>query len=371
MADTNTPNILLLLPDLNDTFNFGAHVENNFTTIDSLMGAVDCTSTSRPTNTYKGQIVYEHDSLRYVQNTGTKASPVWTYMSHMALPVTSGSLPTSGLAAGSQAYLTDIGAMAYYSGGAWHTDNLIVCTSSTRPTGGALQTGSFIYETDTLRMLVYNGSAWVNKAFANFVCTSSTHPASPFQGLEIYETDTGLNAVYNGSNYSYAVSQAAPTVTLGTTTASVTFSGLSTAVNSFLVKWSARCSDANAAEQFKVQLNGASGSSYIWEVNQANNTTVAATTSAGASTFIQIGTVTAASATADYWASGMFTVDNGSASQFPTVQGTAAAFATTTNMWCGVYSGLYAVATTVTSITMFGATGSFVAGSQFSIYGMQ
>ncbi|HEV2346440.1 MAG TPA: hypothetical protein VGS97_20240 [Actinocrinis sp.] len=330
MADTFTPNIGAIIADLNDVFNFGAHVEANFTLFDSLMGAVDCLSTARPTVTYKGQIVYEHDSLRYAQNTGTKASPVWTYMSHAAITGTSSSRPTSGLSA-----------------------------------------GELLFETDTQYLLSYTGSSWRHQSFCNYSVTSSSHPSSVFTGLEIYESDTGLSAVYNGSNFMYQVAQAAPTQTLGTTTASVTFSGLPTGVNAFKVRWSARCSDANAAEQFKVQLNGAVGSSYIWEVNQANNTTVAATTSAGASTFIQMGTVTAASATADYWASGEFTVDNGGASQFPNVQGTAAAFATTTNMWCGVYSGLYAVAGSVTSITMFGATGSFIAGSQFSIYALQ
>lgn len=331
MADTNTPNIGLLLPDLNDTFNFSLHVEANFTTIDSLMGAVDCLSTARPSNTYKGQIIYEHDSLRYAQNTGTKASPTWTYMSHQAMLGTSTSRPTSG-------------------------------TTS----------GELLYETDTAYLLTFALGSWRHQSFSNYTVTSSSHPTSVFTGLEIYETDTGLSAVYNGTAFMYQVAQIAATQTLGSTTASVTFSGLPAGVNAFKVRWSARCSDANAAEQMKLQINGATGSSYIWEVNQANNTTVAATTSAGASTFIQIGTVTAASATADYWASGEFTVDNGiSAAKFPNVQGTAAAFATTTNMWCGVYSGQYVVAGPVTSLTMFGATGSLIANSQFSIYALQ
>ena len=40
----------------------------------------------------------------------------------------------------------------------------IVCTSSTRPSGGALYTGLFIYETDTGLAYVYNGSAFVTVA---------------------------------------------------------------------------------------------------------------------------------------------------------------------------------------------------------------
>lgn len=160
MADTNTPNIGLLLPDLNDTFNFAAHVEANFSTIDGLMGAVQCTTTTRPSNTYAGQIIYESDSKRYVQNTGTKASPVWTYMSHAAMAVTSSTHPTSGLSV-----------------------------------------GEMIYETDTTRLQVYNGSSFEQKAFARFVCTSSTHPASPFTGMEILETDTNNELVWDGSGW--------------------------------------------------------------------------------------------------------------------------------------------------------------------------
>jgi hypothetical protein len=199
VADTNTANLGLLLADLNDTFNFGAHVEANFSTIDALMGAVQCTSSSRPSNTYAGQIIYETDSGRYAQNTGSKASPTWTYMSHAAKTATSGSLPTSGLSTGMLAYLTDLGATAYYSGSAWHTNSLIVATSAARPAGGSLQIGSQIYETDTKRLMVYNGT-WENKSGA-YVCTSSTRPGTAGAGMVIYETDTGRSLVYNGTAY--------------------------------------------------------------------------------------------------------------------------------------------------------------------------
>lgn len=368
MADTNTPNILLLLPDLNDTFNFASHVEANFTTIDALMGAVQCTSTTRPTNTFAGQIIYETDTKRYVQNTGTKGAPTWTYMSHAALACTSGALPAVAKT-GDLVYCTDIGATAYYSGGAWHYSNIIAVSSATRPAGSALQIGTVQYETDTKRLAVYNGTTWDQKAFATYVCTSGTHPASPFQGLEIFETDTGQSAVYNGSGYLYALQQAAATQTLNATTASVTFSGLP-AANGFLVKWSARCSDANVAEMLFLRFNGDSGSNYLWEVNQANNATVAGTSSGAAVAQIQIATTTANSATADYFATGSFVVDPGGTGQYTKANGTASAFATTTNMWSGVYGGQWLSTATVTSITLQGATGSFLAGSQFSIYAL-
>jgi hypothetical protein len=119
MADTNTPNILLLLPDLADPFSFGTHVENNFTTVDSMMGAVQCTSTTRPSNTYAGQIVYETDSHRYAQNVGSKASPVWAYTSHTPLVVTSATRPTVGRTAGLLIFETDTSRILIWDGAAW------------------------------------------------------------------------------------------------------------------------------------------------------------------------------------------------------------------------------------------------------------
>jgi hypothetical protein len=198
MADSNTSNLGLFLPDLNDVVNFATQVEANFSTIDALMGAVQCTSTARPSNTYAGQIIYEIDSGRYAQNVGSKASPSWTYMSHAARNATSGSLPTSGLSQGMLSYLTDVGAVAYYSGTAWHSATIVVGTSASRMTGSALQIGSALYETDTRRLMIWDGTSWTNKS-GSYVCTSTTRPATSGAGLTIYETDTGRTLVYSGS----------------------------------------------------------------------------------------------------------------------------------------------------------------------------
>jgi hypothetical protein len=329
MADTTTANIGLLIADLNDGFNFGTHVEANFTTIDGLMGLVKCTSTSRPTTTYGGQGIFETDTLRVAVNSGTKAAPVWTYISHAAL---------SGTLAG-------------------------------RPTIGRT-VGELYYETDTLRLVVWNGAAWEQKAFANYVCTSSTHPASPFQGLEIYETDTGLSAVYTGSNYAYNLQQIAPTQKLVSNVASVTFN-IPSGLNGVMLTWRARSSSAVTAEMLLMQLNGDTGNDYLWEVDQANNATVAGTTSGAATNKIQIGTVTGNSATALYFSSGQTLIDGVSdTTNYKTAAGIGAAFSTTTNMWSGVYGGQWNSAAAVTSVTIFAQTGNLMTGSQFKAYGL-
>lgn len=335
MADTNTPNILLLLPDLGDTFNFGAHVEANFSTIDGLMGAVQCTSTTRPSNTYAGQNIYETDSKRYVQNTGTKGSPVWTYMSHAALAVTAGTHPTSGLSI-----------------------------------------GELIYETDSTRLQAWNGSTWEQKTFSNFVATSSAHPANPFTGLEIYETDTGLGAVYNGTAYSYAVAQAAPTQILGGTTASISFTGLP-AVNHLEVRWQARTTSGNVSDNMLMRVNSDSGANYgSQDVIGQNTTASAVTTNVNSGSAILVGNCAGGTAPSGYYGAGQINAlgwaKSGSGHQVSVVATAFVAAGTSGgNQIAGVFGGAYNPSATLTSITLLPGTGSFAANSTFSLYAFE
>jgi len=364
MADSNTPNIGLLIADTADVVQYPAHIGNNLTTIDGLMGAVDCTSVTRPTNTYKGQIIYEHDTGRYVQNTRTKAAPVWSYMSHQALVENSSALPTGGLTAGELIYLSDLGALAYYSGSAWHYCTLIVCSSTTRPTGAALQTGTFIYETDTQTLLVWTGSGWAHRSFNNFVCTSSTHPSWAFQGLEIYETDTGLAAVYSGSNYLYGLQQLAPTQSVSAA-ANVTFSGLP-AVNRLLVVWRLRSSTSGTPLGLQIDGDSTSGH-YIW----AKMTARAAATSASGNTGdvnAQIGTV-AGSSTANYFSSGE-TFINGwnSTNGYCNMDSVSSCWDTTSSYWIDKMGSLY-VGTAAAHTSLKIAPGSGTLTGEVTVYG--
>ena len=335
MADTNTPNILLLLPDLGDTFNFSLHVENNFSTIDSLMGMVQCTTTTRPSNTYAGQGVYETDSKRYAQNTGSKATPTWTYMSHAALAVTAATHPTSGLSI-----------------------------------------GELIYETDSTRFQIYNGTSWEQKAYSNFVCTSSAHPASPFTGLEIIETDTGLNAVYSGAAYTYAVSQAAPTQALVATTASVTFTGIP-AVNHLALLWQARTTSANLSDNLLLRLNSDTGSNYGSQDAQGQGSTASAvTTNVNSGTSIFAGVCAGGGATAGYYGGGHIDIlgwGRSASGHQATVVGTSQVAAGTSSgqQIAGVFGGAYNPSATLTSITLLPAAGSFASGSTMSLYSFE
>lgn len=371
MADSLTPNIGALIADPSDVVQYSNHIGNNYTLFDSLMGAVDCLSTARPTVTYKGQIVYERDSKRYAQNIASSAAPSWVYMSHAALSVTSSTRPTSGLSAGGLAYETDTNGLVKYTGSAWNYAAPLAVTSSTRPTT-AVSSGMLIYETDTKRLLASNGSSpvsasWEQKAYANFVTTSSAHPASPFQGLEIYETDSSMSAVYSGSAYQYGVQQVAPTQILGTTVASITFTGIP-AVTRLILSWRVRQS-ASGATDLLMQIDGNTGNNYLWAKVEANAGTAGGSHAGAATSSIKIGVVDGN--TASYFGSGYQVLDGwANATGFMTTTGPYSNFSTTTADWSGNASGQYSGTGPHNSIKIFPLANSFVAGSQFSLHGM-
>jgi len=158
--------------------------------------------------------------------------------------------------------------------------------------------------------------------------------------------------------------------TLGIAAASVTFSSIP-AFNNISLMWKTRSSAAVAAEGFNLRFNGDSGSHYLWQAAQSNNATVTGNTSAGFVSSILVATITGASATASTWFScGEFKVPYANdGTNFLVANGTASAFITSANSYTGTYGGQYNIAASMTSLTLFAATGNLVAGSKFSLYG--
>lgn len=143
-----------------------------------------------------------------------------------------------------------------------------------------------------------------------------------------------------------------------------------TAFNFLKVSWRVRGDQASAAQQLYMRFNGDSGSNYLWEVLQGNNTTAAATTSGAATTFIQAGTMTCASATALYFSSGDAEVSGASdTTNYKVMCGKGSAFASTTNMWSGTFSGQWLSAAAITAVALVPQAGNFVAGSTMTMYG--
>lgn len=208
-------------------------------------------------------------------------------------------------------------------------------------------------------------------AYAVYPCTSTTHPANPKVGAQILETDTGALLVWDGTAWRLTGPRLLSTTVLASAQPSVPIAVPAGWPRLQLV-WRTRSDQAAAAGQLYLRMNGDTNAHYLWQVSQANNNTDAGNFSGGLVTNIQIATIVAASATAGYLSSGSFTVDGASDTvNCPTVLAQGAAIASTAASWVGQYAGLYTQPGPVSSLTVFPITGNLVAGSTFTLYGLQ
>lgn len=141
--------------------------------------------------------------------------------------------------------------------------------------------------------------------------------------------------------------------------------------NRLQVYFTGRSNAAAAAASARIQFNSDTGANYNYIYTQANNGAVATADNTG-QTALLVATVTGATSTANFSSSGNFTIDNtsGAGTFFPTVVGTGTGFVTTANMYNGVYTGQWSSTAAITSIQFILSTGSWVANSQFSVYGV-
>lgn len=141
------------------------------------------------------------------------------------------------------------------------------------------------------------------------------------------------------------------------------------AYNFLTVKWYVRCDNAVTGQQMWLQLNGDTGTNYLWEANQANNATVAGSTSGAAVVHGQIATIVGSSATANFFSSGSFEIAGASSANFKTVVGSGTAYSSTTSMWTGLYGVEWGSTAAVTSVTLAPNAGNFIAGCIFTLLG--
>lgn len=163
---------------------------------------------------------------------------------------------------------------------------------------------------------------------------------------------------------------------IATTTLTVATSAMSlnvpatTSYNFIKVSWRVRGDTASAAQQLYLRFNGDTGSNYLWQNVQGNNSTASSNTSGAATTFIHIGTMTCNSATALYFSSGDFEISGASdTTNYKTAVGKDIALASTTNMWAGTYGGQWQSAAAITSVSLTPQVGNFMAGSTMTMYG--
>ena len=117
-----------------------------------------------------------------------------------------------------------------------------------------------------------------------------------------------------------------------------------------------------------MQLNGDSAAHYQW-VNQIGNNATG-TSGAALVTFWQMGLCAGLSDTANYFATGRFSIGNVSS---PTVaknfDSTSSLICNTTTYYKASFGGVWNQTAALTSVTLLPDSGNFVAGSSLSIYG--
>jgi len=163
------------------------------------------------------------------------------------------------------------------------------------------------------------------------------------------------------------------TQTLGSTTASVTFSSIPTAFNHLALIWAARSTVAAVTDSLVVQLNGTTGASYYYAQAAFPNGT-SSINDAEAQTNLVIGAVSGNTATAKYRGVGWTVLPRASdgANNYVTAVGINfyTAGESAGQQQPGIFGGTYKASAAITSIKLFAAGGSLAAGTQFSLYGL-
>lgn len=159
------------------------------------------------------------------------------------------------------------------------------------------------------------------------------------------------------------------TTTLAGPAASVSFSSISTVYTNLSLKWHARGDNAIAGEQIYMQINGQTGSNYVFEKMEANGTS-SITPTQGTAAQAQIGTIPGASGSAGYFGGGNLEMPGAiDGTNYGAFISTGGATPSPSTGFAGVYVGMLAIAGAVSTIKLFPASGNFIAGSRFSLYG--
>lgn len=197
--------------------------------------------------------------------------------------------------------------------------------------------------------------------------TSTTHPASPWAGMQIYETDTALTAYWSGTAWVYPP-QVLWSRTLGATTASVTTPALPAVFNFLRLDWRVHLTTGGPTDLL-MQVDSDTTAHYLWAKDEAVSGASTAVHGGSAQNFMKVGAV--GGSTGNYYATGSLSIAgwHGGTAHLA-VSGTSTLFDTNSVDYVGTYGGLFAAPPPHTSLTVFPAANSFVAGSQFLLVGL-
>lgn len=154
---------------------------------------------------------------------------------------------------------------------------------------------------------------------------------------------------------------------LSATTASVTIT-VPAGFNTLSLTGLHRC-DNTGTTNLGMQLNADTGNNYSYQnvYGQGAGTAAAQGTAIG---YLYCGATPGTNATANYFATTSATIAAPSAATFKNVVGTTYEPTSSTIMTVLTFGTQWLSTATITSIKIFPVTGNFVAGSQFSLYGM-
>lgn len=175
-------------------------------------------------------------------------------------------------------------------------------------------------------------------------------------------TAAGLNAAFASTP------QLISTVTLIGTQATIPFAVVANLYTRLTLYWRGQLSAAGPAD-VTLQVDGNSTSSYLWAKDEGDNGTATSSHSAALTTVMKIGVV--AGAAASFFGSGRQDLEGWSnATGYLTCSGTYGNFQTAGTDWAGTTSGIFESPGPHSSLTVATSSGSFAAGSVFSLYGL-
>ena len=155
--------------------------------------------------------------------------------------------------------------------------------------------------------------------------------------------------------------------TLAAPAASVTFSAIP-AYSNLRLEWRARLTSGGPTD-LEMQVDANSSALYLWSKMESASASQANFHSGAAATLMKIGAV--GGSTAGYFGNGSLTIAGwANATGYVSFSGTSAHFDSNSVDYIGTYGGLYASVAPHNSLMIFPASGSFAAGSQFSLYGV-
>jgi len=157
---------------------------------------------------------------------------------------------------------------------------------------------------------------------------------------------------------------------LSTATASVTFSAIPATYTDLVLRASARGSDAGNNAPFNIQINGDTGSNYSRIRTYGYSGTAYSNLSAGATAYVDSAFFNLGSTTTDTFASIELYIPNYLTTTSKQISGSNAMENNATTAINDMHAVLYQGTSPITSLGFIHASGNYVAGSSFYLYGV-